>query len=129
MASNINMGISDPLGLQTPEQQVRAFFLAQIFRDLEQFKEAVVYYGFQYEAEAAKLEEQWDYWKAQLEVTEHVLLTGINTLVVLTPEIKQSIIKEAQDTKTIFTKCCKYPDFAQFVDNSVQIKLSQPQDK
>ena len=124
MANNINMGISDPLGLQTPEQQVRAFFLAQIYRDLQQFKEAVVYYGFHYEVEAAKVEEQWEFWKAQLEVTEHVLLTGINTLVVLTPELKKAIIKEAQDTKATYFKCCKYPELAQFIDNSVQIKLA-----
>ena len=40
------MGITDPLTLQTPAQQVRAFFVAQVGRDLERFKECVVYYGF-----------------------------------------------------------------------------------
>ena len=56
MANNIQLGITDPLGLQTPEQQVQAFFVAQIGRDLDQFKECVVYYGFDYDIEAVKLE-------------------------------------------------------------------------
>ena len=55
--NNIAMGITDPLGLQPPEQQVQAFLVAQVGRDLEQFKECVVYYGFDYDVEAAKLEE------------------------------------------------------------------------
>ena len=79
------MGITDPLTLQTPAQQVQAFFVAQVGRDLEHFKECVVYYGFAYEAEAAKLEEQFALWQAQLENTEHVDLQGVNTVVELTP--------------------------------------------
>ena len=93
MANNIGMGFTDPLGLQTPEQQVQAFFVAQVGRDLEHFKEWVVYYGFHYEIEAAKLEEKFFLKQAQLEGTEHVL-----------------------------------PDFAQFVDNSVKIKLTETQE-
>ena len=88
MSNNIHLGLGDPLGLQSPEQQVRAFFVAQVGRDLEQFKEAVVYYGFSYEIEVLKLEDQFSIWQAQLEGTEHVLLQGINTLVQLTPEFK-----------------------------------------
>ena len=42
------MGITDPLGLQTPAQRVQAFFVAQVGRDLQHFKEVVVYYGFDY---------------------------------------------------------------------------------
>ena len=122
------MGLTDPLGLQTPEQQVQAFFVAQVGRDLEQFKEAVVYYGFSYQIEIAKLEDQFSIWQAQLEGTEHVLLQGINTLVPLTPELKRSIITEAKVTKDMYTKCCRYPDFAQFVDNSVKIKLTETQE-
>ena len=112
MANNIQLGITDPLGLQTPEQQVQAFFVAQIGRDLDQFKECVVYYGFDYDIEAAKLEEQFAHWQAQLEVTEHVLLQGINTLVPLTAELKQAIIAEAKATKTTYINCCKYPELA-----------------
>ena len=118
------MGLIDPLALQTPEQQVKAFFVAQIGRDLEQFKECVVYYGFGYDIEAAKLEEQFTLWQAQLEVTEHVVLQGINAVVPITPELKQAIIAEAKELKTNYTKCCRQPELAQFIDNSVKIKLA-----
>ena len=129
MANNINLGIIDPLGLQTPEQQVRAFFVAQVGRDLEQFKECVVYYGFPYEIELAKLEEQFSLWQAQLQVTEHVLLQGINALVQLTPELKQEMITEANELKTNYTKCCKQPELAKFIDSCAQIKLASKSEK
>ena len=124
MSNNINLGITDPLGLQTPEQQVQAFFVAQVGRDLQQFKECVVYYGFDYEIEAAKLEEQFTLWQAQLVVTEHVLLLGINTLVPLTPKLKQAIIAEAKELKVNYMKCCKNPELAQMIDTAVRIKLA-----
>ena len=62
MSNNINIGLTDPLGLETPVQQVKAFFVAQVGRDLIQFKECVVYYGFDYDIGAAKLEEQFALW-------------------------------------------------------------------
>ena len=124
MEININLGISDPFGLQTPAQQVFAFFVAQVGRDLEQFKESVVYYGFEYDIEAAKLEEQFVFWKAQLEVTEHVDLQGINTVVELTPELKKAIVAEAEDLKQNYLNVCKNSVLAQMIDNAVKIKLA-----
>ena len=129
MANNINLAITDPFGLQTPAQQVQAFFVAQISRDLEQFKECVVYYSFDYDTEAAKLEQQFTLWLARLNKTEHVLLQGINALVPLTQELKQAIVNEAKQTKAHYIECCKYPQLAQYIDNAVKIKLeSEPQD-
>ena len=125
MESNINLGITDPLGLQTPAQQVFAFFVAQFGRDLEQFKECVVYYRFRYETEAAKLEEQFVFWKAQLEKTEHVDLQGINTVVELTPELKQAIVAEAEELKQNYLQGCKNPRLAQTIDNAIKIKLAR----
>ena len=55
MSNNINMGITDPLGIQTPAQQVQAFFVAQVGRELLDFKERVVYYRLPYEPEAVNL--------------------------------------------------------------------------
>ena len=57
-------------------------------------------------------------------VTEHVLLQGINALVLLTPELKEAIVAEAKEIKATYIKACKYPELAQFIDNSVQIKLA-----
>ena len=125
MENNINLGITDPLGLQTPAQQVFAFFVAQFGRDLDQFKESVVYYRFRYETEAAKLEEQFVFWKAQLEKTEHVDLQGINTVVELTPELKQAIVAEAEELKQNYLQGCKNPRLAQTIDNAIKIKLAR----
>ena len=128
MANNIGMGFTDPLGLQTPEQQVQAFFVAQVGRDLEHFKEWVVYYGFHYEIEAAKLEEKFFLWQAQLENTSYVQLQGINVTVPLGTELKKAIVAEAKSLKKQYLDCCKNPQLAQFVDNSVKIKLTETQE-
>ena len=109
MANNIHMGLIDPFGLQTPEQQVRSFFVAQVGRDLEHFKEWVVYYGFHYEIEASKLEEKFSLWQAQLENTSYVQLQGINRTVPLTSDFKKSIIAEAENLKEQYLRCCKNP--------------------
>ena len=103
--------------------------MAQIGRDLEQFKECVVYYRFDYEIEVTKLEKQFTLWQEQLEVTEHVLLQGINALVTITPELKQAIIAGAKELKMNYIKCCQQPALAQFIDNTVQIKLAQDSKK
>ena len=39
-------------------------------------------------------------------VTEHVLLQGINALVLLTPELKEAIVAEAKEIKATYTKAC-----------------------
>ena len=117
------MGITDPLGLQTPAQQVQAFFVAQVGRDLQHFKEVVVYYGFDYQVEVARLEEQFALWQAQLERTEHVDLRGLNIVVELTTELKRAIVAEAEGLKENYLECCKDPQLAQLIDNAVKIKL------
>ena len=117
------MGITDPLGLQTPVQQVQAFLVAQVVRYLEEFKEAVVYYGYPYDVEEKVLGQKVALWQAQLDRTQYVQLQEINQLVILTPELKHMITGEADTRKQQYLDCCKNPRLAQLIDHAVKIKF------
>ena len=66
--------------VQTPEEQVRAFFAAQVVLILQSFKDKVVYHGLDYQTEELVLDQEITVWTNKFIGVNQVSIGGCKLL-------------------------------------------------
>jgi len=110
--------------VQTPEEQVRAFFVAQAALILQAFKERVVYQGLDFHLEELVLDQELADWAEKLNSLSQVQLgTKVqagNVTVQLTPELKKRVFVEVLQLHEAMLHACKDPGLAMTLDSEAQ---------
>ena len=120
--------------VQTPEEQVQVFYVAQATLILQNFKDKVVYLGLDFHAEELALDQEIKVWADSLIGANHVNLGGCTLLgapwevtVHLTPELKKKVFVEVFQLQKAMLHACKDPDLViNYLDKGL---VSQPKNE
>ena len=103
--------------VQSPEEQVQAFYVAQATLILQNFKDKVVYLGLDFHAEELALDQEIKVWAASLIGAHQVNLGGCappgapwDVTVHLTPELKTKVFGEVFQLHKAMLHACSDPD-------------------
>ena len=103
--------------VQSPEEQVQAYFVAQAATIIQGFKERVVYYGLDYNVEEPALDQELKDWDEKFNSLSQVQLGGCkppgapwDITVQLTPELKKRVFVEVYELHKAMKHVCKDPE-------------------
>ena len=120
--------------VQTPEEQVQVFYVAQATLILQNFKDKVVYLGLDFHAEELALDQEIKVWTDSLIGAYQVNIGGCSLLgapwevtVNLTPELKEKVFVEVFQLQKAMLHACKDPDLViNYLDKGL---ISQPKNQ